>query len=360
VAAAGSSIGPSRVLHPATRCGECHGAIAKEWKTSAHARAESSALYAAMRSKTDRDACDRCHAPLAKLAEADNFAIHDAVGCDVCHTVREVSTPGTYEMHLNDIVKYGPLCDAKDNYFHKVGCSPFHGTSEFCSACHSLTWHTPGGETLTVQSEFEEWRGSLYGGSRIECQSCHMPGAHDAVAVGSPARPGVPNHAFSLDELRKTALAVSVTVRDVGKNLDVSVALKNNHAGHDIPSGLPERRLILRTSIVDAAGTSLKSAEHSYGRVLVDEQGPAPFYAATRAAEDSRIAPLETRQQDFQLPAPDRGSVDVTVVFVDVAPDIARRLDIASSEEIVAKVTVPFGPRGPGGAHAHLPKTVEP
>ncbi len=347
-------------MHPATRCAECHGPIAKEWKTSTHARADVSPVYLAMRSQGEHEACDRCHAPLVARAEPNSLAARDAVGCDSCHAIREVDSPGTLALHLDDIVKYGPLCDTKDNYFHKVGCSPLHGTSELCSACHSLSQRTSAGQMLTVQSEFEEWRASIYSGARVECQSCHMPGAHDAVAVGSPTRGGVPNHAFAMADLRKNAVSMGVSVRDAGKDLAVSVSLKNNRAGHSVPSGLPERRMALRIAIHDDAGHVGRTAEQVYGRMLVNDQGPAPFYAATRLALDSRIAAMETRQEEFTLEAQGKGEVEVALVFVDIAADIAKGLGVDSQEEVITRVLVPFGPRGPSGSRPRLPKTVEP
>jgi hypothetical protein len=263
-------------------------------------------------------------------------------------------------MKLDDIVKYGPLCDTKDNYFHKVGCSPFHGTSELCSACHSLSIRTSGNQTLTVQSEFEEWRASMYSGARIECQSCHMPGAQDAVAVGSPARRGVPNHAFSLAELRKGSVSMTVAVRDAGKDVAVTVSMKNNRAGHSVPSGLPERRMALNVAIHDESGNKRRSAERVYGRILADERGPAPFYAATKLASDSRIAAMETRQEEFTLEAQGKGEVEVTLVFIDIAREIAASLGIDSHEEVAQRFVVPFGAREASGTRAHLPKTVGP
>jgi hypothetical protein len=360
VPGAGSAVSASHVLHPATRCGECHGPITKEWKASAHARGDVTGTYVAMRSHVDRASCDRCHAPLESVTEYDNLATRDAVGCDVCHTIRDVPSTGKFQMHLGDIVKFGPLCDAKDNYFHKVGCSPLHGTSELCSACHSLSWKTKSGETLTVQSEFEEWRASIYGSGRIECQSCHMPGSHDSVAVGSPARGGVPNHSFSLAELRKSAILMSVTVRDSGSDVEVDVSLKNNKAGHSIPSGLPERRLALRVTVTDELGKVTHRAQQVYGRILADERGPAPFYAADRLQTDTRIQAMETRQEQFKLAGPDKGTAEVTLVFIDIAPEIASALGVEPTEDVIARVGIPLGARGPSGAHARLPKTVEP
>jgi VCBS repeat-containing protein len=187
-----------------------------------------------------------------------------------------------------------------------------------------------------------------------------MPGSRGSVAVGSPPRSGVPNHSFSLSELRKGAIAMSVTLRDSASDLEVSVSLKNSRAGHSIPSGLPERRLQLRVAVADDKGKVIGTAQQLYGRMLVDERGPAPFYAANRLQADTRIAAMETRQEQFKVAAPDQGTAEVTLVFIDIAPEIAGSLGIQPTEDVITRVSVPFGPRGSSGAHLRLPKTVEP
>ena len=153
---------------------------------------------------------------------------------------------------------------------------------------------------------------------------------------------------------------MAVTVRDAGKDLAVSVSLKNNRTGHSVPSGLPERRMVVRVTVSDDTGHVERTAQQVYGRILVNDVGPAPFYAATRQAADSRLTAMETRQEDFTLAAQAKGNVEVTLVFIDIAREIATSLGIDSTEEVALRVAVPFGPRGASGGRAHLPKTIEP
>src|SRR5687768_5885391 len=50
--------------HRAGRCGECHEKMYDEWTDSAHAHADESAVFAAMRKQATEPSCERCHAPL--------------------------------------------------------------------------------------------------------------------------------------------------------------------------------------------------------------------------------------------------------------------------------------------------------
>ena len=121
-------------LVPAARCGECHGKIEQEWRSSAHARADVSQLYRAMRANTAAVDCDRCHAPLRAVSASDPIA-SEGVGCDTCHTLTSVTVgkaDGTgYVVHPEDSVRYGPLCDAEPHYFHRMGCSKCENRSGF-------------------------------------------------------------------------------------------------------------------------------------------------------------------------------------------------------------------------------------
>lgn len=50
----------------------------------------------------------------------------------------------------------------------------------------------------------------------------------------------------------------------------------------------------------------------------------------------------------------------MTLVFIDIAREIATSLGVDATEEVALRVAVPFGPRGASGGRAHLPKTIEP
>src|SRR5262249_41019201 len=111
----------------ARRCGECHGALEQQWRQSAHARAESSAVYRAMARAARDDRCRDCHAPIESVAGPDSPVRGEGVTCDACHAMREARADpagGVFSLNLVDNTKYGPVCDAKNHYFHKVGCSP--------------------------------------------------------------------------------------------------------------------------------------------------------------------------------------------------------------------------------------------
>lgn len=320
-------------LIPASRCGECHGKMEAEWRGSAHARADVSPLYRAMRRAAGDQSCDRCHAPLRSISPTDPTAA-EGVTCDVCHTLSRVQVGaegGTgFVLHPEQSVRYGPLCDTKAHYFHTMGCSPLHRDAAFCAACHDWSRTLEQGGTLVVFPEFREWRDDTSVLAGQSCQSCHMPAEPAEVAVGAGVRAGVRGHGFALrGRLLGQALSGQAQVHLDGRTAHIVVSLTNTGAAHAVPTGLPERRLQIEVQVVDKAGHK-RVEERAFGRVLVDAGGrEAPFYRAVRVGEDTRIQAGATRSASFELELPDAGQLDLFVRWRPIAQGLAQRIGVA-------------------------------
>ena len=334
----------------AGRCGECHEKMFDEWEVSAHARAVSSAFYKASVAAAKDATCERCHAPLAKVAPRD-MTVSEGVTCDVCHTLREpqpTADGGNFQLAVDDMVKYGPRCNLKDHYFHRMGCSEEHTQAALCGTCH---WWEPNG--IPVFTEYTDWKAGPAAARGMQCQDCHMPKERAAIATGSPLRDGVPHHGLLglAEDLRKRALGLEVTVKEDAGALAVTVTVRNNNAGHAVPAGLPERRVIVRARVVDAAGAEVASETRALGRVLVDAAGKeAPFWRAAKVGSDTRIGVDASWQETFKLAAANIGTVEVDVVYRGISDAVAKELAVTEIEEqpmVNAKIRL-------GGA---LPKT---
>lgn len=350
-------------VHPAIRCGECHNGPFSDWSSSSHARASRSPLYVAMRGQTDAASCDPCHAPLAQKVDPLEPVAGEGVTCEVCHSITDVKEhPARASMTfaLEDNVKRGPICGGKDNYFHKMGCSPLHSESRVCAGCHHWTLSLPGGGELPIFTEHDEWKRSTYAASSIPCQDCHMPTSVDEVAPGWSKKVRTANHGFmgDADELRRHALTMSIRVEDKGGKLNAAIELVNSAAGHKVPTGLPGRQIVLAVRVIDKAGRSVEQASRAYGRVLVSEAGAeVPFYAAQREVSDTRISPGEARRETFVFDGKDEGEIVIELLWRRLSPPLAEALKLPVEEQKLAEARVPFGaPRG--GARALLPKTL--
>jgi hypothetical protein len=354
---------PSATAVAALRCSECHGELHDEWKASTHAKADRGALYVAMRTALGKDQkCDHCHAPLREVIGAAGEAVAaEGVTCDACHAMSDAKAAhggGAFTLKLEDNVKYGPLCDAKNHYFHRMGCSPLHTKSEQCAGCHLMYRPLAGGGELPVFTEYDEWTKS---GGAVECQSCHMPGTKKEVAVGAAARGDVSDHEFlgSAGSLRKQALSLKVAIEDQKGKLHFAITLVNVGAAHSIPTGAPEHRLVLRVRLEGNDGAELAKEERSFGRVLVDAaEAEAPFYKAIKVARDDRLGAGETRTETFDFDVKAAGNVVVDVVFRDVAPAIAATFGVTPVDQPIVETKATFG-AVTGGKRAITPATSE-
>ncbi len=293
-----------------------------------------------MRQASGRDDCDRCHAPLRALMDDDSSVPTEGVTCDVCHTLRSVTPdPGgtALEFGLSSVVRYGPLCDAKDHYFHRMGCSPLHSQSTLCGGCHWWTDHPPGSEPLELLSTYADWREGPYAAEGQTCQGCHMHAAPGEVAVGWGSRPSASDHGMfgEDDRLRRRAVALELQVEPREGRLELELELTNTGAGHAIPTGLPGHRLVVRVTTLGPTGERQERQERVYGRVLVDDAGrEVPFYAARREQSDTRLAAGEARREHFSVPGTDVAQVRAEVFLQPLSTEIAQVLGVTAPDPI--------------------------
>jgi len=351
-AAAASDAGPASglYLHAASRCGDCHDKMFGEWQASAHARSARSFAFAAMRAAApDAAGCDVCHRPLARYA-APTSVSDDGVTCDVCHTLRAVAAGAPsprFELEVTQPVKYGPFCQLDDHYFHRMGCSPLHRKSQLCSACHQLEIQPPGGgAAVPVYTTWSEWQATGYARDGVECQDCHMPATRAAIAEGAAVTRRVGDHRLATTGRSAYALEARGRIApEQGDAIVVMVEVSNRGAGHYLPTGSPDRRLVLRVLALDPGGRELERAETSFGRGLLDAAGnPAPRGRAVRAGEDTRIPPGGSSRRELTLrAAAPEGRVRVELARRALDPAIAGALGVQPpADQVVLTAELPY------------------
>ncbi len=332
----------------------------------AHAQAARSPAYRALAASANDGSCERCHAPLAAALPKGDPVRDEGVTCDVCHTITEARADpagGAFAMALHDNVKYGPLCRAKDHYFHKMGCSPLQEQALLCAACHLYERRTDGG-VLPVYTEYAEWAQSEHGQpGGMQCQDCHMPYRRDAeVAVGAGSRARVHFHGFlgREGELRKKALKMKLVVRPDRSKVRVDAVLTNVGAGHSVPTGLPGRQVVLKVEHLDEQGGPVSSQTRAYGRVLVDGAGrEVPYFAAVRLEKDDRLVPDVPRRESFVFDAPGAGRIRASLTWRELSPELAEKAGLPSvREELLAEAVVPFAapPKRRGARTVEVPE----
>ncbi|MEM7167710.1 MAG: hypothetical protein AAF581_19825, partial [Planctomycetota bacterium] len=226
--------------------------------------------------------------------------------------------------------------------------------TETCAVCHQYNsdpdndgdHNEPG--SFPGQTTYDEWLASPYGNPTDPlyqtCADCHMPAAPTSLGciIDPVTRP--PGQIRSHDirgtsaDFLDVAATVSVTAQAVGSELQVAVDVTNAAAGHDLPTGINIRNMLL---VVEAerdsdslalvhtgaqqlgieAGVGAPASGYFsglpgkiYGRFLEDAMGagPVPFTDAVAERFNTRIAPLMTDTTSYTFAAPPGGG-DVTV-----------------------------------------------
>ena len=211
--------------------------------------------------------CNGCHAPVSFLAgdvppprPEKGSRANEGVSCDLCHTV--TARAGDPSVNFNWISEPGRVKQGNrpgaDSPYHATRENPFLRTAEFCGTCHNE--QDPWG--VFVKSTQLEWKEGPHGKAGIVCQDCHMPPARGRAARMAPERDDVRQHLFhgAHDPGKLAGVAevrVHPEVREVeqGEPVTITAVVVNAKAGHKIPSGSAEERVLwLHVEAKDARG----------------------------------------------------------------------------------------------------------
>jgi hypothetical protein len=143
----------------------------------------------------------------------------------------------------------------------------------------------------------------------VKRDSSHLVNLH--------AMPG----SHSVSQLNR-ALTAKLTASRNGETVDVVVKVKNEGAGHFLPTGSPMRQLILEVRVT-SGGVTTATERRMYTRTLADadgvtiEQEYVAFMKAAKVVSDTRLAPDETRTETLSLkmPAGKPGRVDAVFYY---------------------------------------------
>lgn len=304
----------------AATCGACHEAIYNEWRISTHARAWlDDAQFQEELAKSTREGfdvgwtCVNCHTPMenqlprlvAGLKEGrleapiyvDNPAFdaelqRDAITCATCH--------------VRDGVILGPYGDTKAP--HPVRKDPKLKSVEVCTQCHQAMEHFERIDLACFFNTGQEWAESPYAAQGQTCQHCHMPEVTRPITkLGTPPRvtrrhwfggsliPKKPEFAEelkALEEVYPDGLDVAwrglPESRPQAGEVVLEVSATNAHAGHMMPSGDPERFVLIEAQVLSAEGRVLAQLKERLGKVM-------QWYPRVEVLSDNRLKPGQRR-----------------------------------------------------------------
>lgn len=321
---------PSRNPYTSSQvCQQCHAYLYDQWVNSLHGSSLTDPVYQGVFKKVgpkDQPFCLQCHAPTVRVTHdaAFNLAITlEGVTCDFCHTVKTVKAGKPPELLLDPgRTKRGPY-ELVGTMGHKKAYSELHTKAEFCGGCHEVI--NPNG--FAVMDTYEEWKAGPYPGLGTQCQSCHMAQEFGAPAVTMgdfQSKMKVTAHRFlgghSLINITRAA-TLSLLLSPSEHGVSAAVYITNAESGHRLPTGIPARKVILELRVLDSAGELLDTRTVEYRRILRDAEGNEipndriedMFLKAASVKSDNRIAPKETRREEFDIPIPEGAKDSVTI-----------------------------------------------
>ncbi len=340
----------------AETCGVCHRAIYEEWSISTHRRAwrdDAQFQKELEKSRGGGDPskgdvswlCINCHTPVVAQQEKlvsglidaeidrpeyvdnptyDESLQDDAVTCAACHV-------------RNGIV-YGPYGDT--NAPHPSARDETLLRVDVCTRCHQAERLYTSENLGCFFSTGREWAASSYAEAGRTCQSCHMPEVDRPLAdgFGTPIRktrrhwfggsliPKKPEYEAEIAPLRDIyGNGLSITVQEVTPELrllaekapalspqdealaqskqvacrrcqdELAVVIENDRAGHDVPTGDPERHVDV--DVVVRRGSKIMS--RTWTRIGSRYQ----WWPEVKLLADTRIPPGEKRVLIIAVPA---------------------------------------------------------
>ena len=297
----------------ASTCGACHAAIYEEWKVSTHARAWlDDAQFQAELRKPMKDGADvtwmcvNCHTPMTDQlprlvvgltdGRKDSPIYADNPGFDAALQLEAITCA---TCHVRDGVVLGPWGDTAAP--HPVQRSEALLGVEMCTPCHQAEATFP---ELTLACTFttgEEYAAGPYPAEGKTCPSCHMPEVTRPITrLGTPARPSR-RHWFggSLIPKKPEYEAEVAAIREhyvdglelswgPGAAGAVEVRYTNAQAGHLLPTGDPERFLLIELEALSADGRVLTAETARVGTTY-------RWWPDIEKLGDNRMTPRETR-----------------------------------------------------------------
>lgn len=340
--------------------------------------------------------CNGCHAPLAFLAgdippsrPSAGTRANEGATCDLCHSI--TGFDGDVPYNFNWVSEPGPTKQGprpnRTSDYHGVAYNEFLSTAEFCGTCHNEK--DPWG--LWVKATHLEWKEGPYAAAGVTCQNCHMAASEGVSVDGGEVLPDMRNHLFNgAHDPGKLIGSVEVRIhpvaRDVraGGTVKLTAVVMNAKAGHMIPTGSAEERLVwLEVEVKDAAGQvhhlpvdrkgfegedyTIGSDELAYqdmgeiqgieGFAGVRRDGPVPTgdrifrlpyfdpqgrmtiaqWNTAAFGTDYRLPPLQARTETYTWALPEavaRGEMEVTakVYYSRLVSTVAEHLGVSAEE----------------------------
>ena len=292
----------------AETCGACHQDHYAEWKTSTHAHAWTDMQFQAeIKKESSPYLCINCHIPLENQQE---FIVDGLIEGDVYRP----SQKKNYRWDVN-LQKEGITCAAchvrnnavigptgTDKAPHKTVKDPKFLSETLCISCHNaVAAVTP--EIACAFETGDEWKAGPFANEK-NCIACHMEEVTRSVVPGYPERKSH-YHSFPGSGIPKVTGAETTSLNGFefypgelkshyrsNQKIQYRFDVKNEHAGHRLPTGDPERFVLFKFFVVNEKGETVWKKTERIGEKW-------QWYPTAKKLEDNNLDPKERRS--FEL-----------------------------------------------------------
>ena len=319
--------------------------------------------------------CANCHQPEyvgtnptdTDFNQFTGAAAH-AITCDFCHKIVDVDVSPEGIKRPNLVVgtlglpakttmlrspsepqmAFGPFEDA--TFDGGLAMRASHATivrsSRICAPCHEDHGDTRDTnddfrevyDGQPSQTTYSEWAATEYAAKGVQCQDCHMPPSgldhfcdrvpftRDQSQVRSHEFPG------TTPEMLRSAVTLRTHSTVVDDVLAVRVDLTNSGAGHDVPTGVTIRNLILVVTATTRDGTVLAQVKGAQGGPQVPNWGGAGSlgdgnFAGLPGKGYARVLVDENLQQN--------------VLFTEAVREFDSRIKAGATDTATYRFTLP-------------------
>lgn len=304
---------PRGTATPSETCGECHGAIYREYvlgvgsdNHGAHSRTKqgcmismpatvssSGTAHATSLSETRgidvKDFhCSSCHFPNAfnikdgganpKVDPKTAVAANEGLTCASCHLTPDGYIRGTHNTSAP----------------HRTIVEPALQGATLCGHCHGYA--APDKRVVGKMFQtFLEWQEDYYkpGLGKQQCQDCHMPRTLRKTAEDFDVPPrAVARHLWTGAHSRQRhldSLSLTIIQPREGRHL-LNFQVANVGAGHSIPTGEASRAVFLRVEVLDKKGASKARKEWMFAPSYGDRPDDKAFLEEDKKLPDGAAA----------------------------------------------------------------------
>lgn len=306
----------------AEQCGACHQDHYNEWKVSTHAQAWKDLQFQAeLKKESSPFMCINCHLPLQNQQE---FIVEGLIDGDIYQPVKRQNYQFDAQLQQEGITCAG--CHVRNNAVigtsgttkapHKTIKDPEFLSEKLCISCHNATAVV----TPTLACSFEtgdEWKkGPFY--KEKNCISCHMETMERPLVYGFKPKKshfhsfpgsGIPKF-DSVQPKMLTGLSYSTsptsTIQKMNEPFNFRFIVKNEFAGHKVPTGDPERFILVEFTLKDANGKVVHQQTERIGEEWV-------WNPRVKKISDNNLLPGEERSYAIRYTPKTKGTYQLSV-----------------------------------------------